>query len=82
MTFGRGDIDLGFGPDSYFRVRDASGVRGKRRSDLNTIPPAGCGVGSAWAIPGDPCQWKRSLTLMEKNRLPVPSPGPRLTFQA
>ena len=45
MTFGRGDIDLGFGPDSCFRVRDASGVRGKRRSDLNTIPPAGCGVG-------------------------------------
>lgn len=38
-TFRRGDLDQGFEPDSCFYVRNAAGVRGKKRIDLGTDPP-------------------------------------------
>lgn len=38
-TFRRGDLDRGFEPDSYFYIRNAASVRGKKRIDLSTDPP-------------------------------------------
>ncbi len=38
-TFRREDLDRGFEPDSCFYIRNAAGVRGKKRIDLGTDPP-------------------------------------------
>lgn len=38
-TFRREDLDRGFEPDSCFYIRNAAGVRGKKRIDLGSDPP-------------------------------------------
>jgi len=38
-TFRREDLDRGFEPDSCFYIRNAPGVRGKKRIDLSSDPP-------------------------------------------
>jgi Uma2 family endonuclease len=38
-TFRREDLERGFEPDSCFYIRNAAGVRGKKRIDLGADPP-------------------------------------------